>query len=198
MALRVTVGATDEPLSLNDAKDHLRVSSTDEDVLVESQIRAAREWVENRTRRALPTQTFQLTADAFPRARYIELPRSPLVAATTSYSPSVTYLPSTGGTATLSSTAYIVDAESEPGRIVLKDAQSWPSVTLQAANGVRVSFKAGYGASSDVPQGLKQAMQLLVGHYYENREGVVVGSISTNVDMTVNSLVAGFRVPDVP
>jgi len=76
----------------------------------------------------------------------------------------------------MSGADYIVDDKSEPGRIVLAYGKSWPSTTLRTANGVCVTFIAGYGdEASDVPRNIWVGMLLLLGHYYENREAVTSG-----------------------
>jgi hypothetical protein len=82
---------------------------------------------------------------------------------------------------------YFVDIKSTPGRIVLAYGCTWPSVTLRPANGVCVTFIAGYGAASSVPQAVKQAMLLLMGHLYEHREEVTDRSLS-KLPMGVESL----------
>ena len=89
---------------------------------------------------------------------------------------------------------YIVDISSEPGRVVLAYGKSWPSTTLQPANGICIEFDAGYGdAAADVPAAVKQAMLLLIGHLYENREAVTDKS-TVVLPMAVESLLWKNRV----
>lgn len=196
-SLRITSPATEEAVSLWDAKDHMRVSSSHDDTYILGLVKGAREHIENRTRRALVTTTFRLSLEEFPHrphAETIELPRSPLA----STDVTVTYHPSSGGSQTMPSTDFFVDDEAEPPRVVLKDGANWPSDTLRSVNGVEISFKAGYGPSSDVPQALKHAVLLLAGHWYQQREGVVVGSAAQVVPFAVDALIGGYRVPAVP
>jgi uncharacterized phiE125 gp8 family phage protein len=83
---------------------------------------------------------------------------------------------------------YFVDDKSEPGRVALAYNKSWPTLSLRPTNAVVVQFTAGYGdAADDVPQRVKQAMLLLIGHWYEHREAVLTGSISKEIEFT-NSL----------
>ncbi|MCK9569543.1 head-tail connector protein [Candidatus Pacearchaeota archaeon] len=72
---------------------------------------------------------------------------------------------------------YFVDSKSEPGRIVLAYGKSWPSTTLRPVNGICVTYVAGYGYSDEVPQAVKQAMKLLIGHWYENRETTIAMNV---------------------
>src|SRR5690606_14420890 len=146
-----------------------RVDGTDEDTLITGLIAAARETVETFAGRALITQTWELVLDDWPDSDTIKLPRPPLQSVT-----SVTYVDEAGVSHTLSSASYIVDTDSEPGRLVLKAGESWPSETLQAANGVRVRYAAGYGAAAAVPEKFKLAVKLLAVHWYENREPVAM------------------------
>lgn len=173
MALVLVSAPATEPVSLTEAKLHLRVDSTADDSLITALITAAREYVEAFTGRALITQTWDYILDAWPSGDEIVIPLPPLQSVT-----SVTYRDSDGNTSTVSSSTYTVDTDSEPGRVVLLTGYTWPSTTLYAVGGVRVRFVAGYGDNaSDVPQALRQAMLLLVGHWYENREDATTANV---------------------
>lgn len=68
---------------------------------------------------------------------------------------------------------YFVDVKSEPGRVCLNSGASWPTISLRPVNGVCITFIAGYGSTADdVPKKYRQAILLLLGHLYENREAV--------------------------
>ena len=189
--LNLVTGPTVEPVTLDETKLHLRVDITDDDSLIGAKIETAREDVETITRRALITQTWDLYLDAFPSESQIELLMPPLQSVT-----HVKYTDPDGNESTLSSSSYVVDTYSTPGRIVLKDGESWPGDTLQVVNGVEVQFKAGYGDhASDVPRPIRDAVLLLVGHYYENREAVAVGRQRPVVlPMGVEELLWTYRV----
>lgn len=171
IAWKRTVGPTVEPVSLDEAKAHLRVDVNADDLLLERLITAAREYVEEATGRALINQTWQLSLDAWPGEDYIELPRAPLSSIT-----SVVYTDSNNTSNTFSDNNYVADTDSEPGSIVLKYGCEWPTVTLANGQPIKITYVSGYGTTSDsVPQQLRQAILLLVGHWYENREASVVG-----------------------
>lgn len=194
MALRITEPPAEEPVSLPDAKTHLRIEpdDVDEDAYLTALIAAARGYGEDFTRRRFVTQAWSLTLDGFPRGNQIVLPGPPLRSVA-----SVKYFDTTGVEATFQAADYIVDADSEPGRIVLAYARRWPAVVLRPANGVVVTFEAGYGNALAVPKGIKQAILLLVGHWYENREPVVTGTIVSPIPVTVDALLWQHRVPTV-
>lgn len=167
MKLKLYAGPTTEPVTLAEVKLHLRIDHTEEDALLTGLVTAARQLLENDVRRALITQTWELVLDAFPGEGYLCLPRPPLQSVT-----SVTYTTQAGVATTFAASNYVVDTYTEPGRIVLKTGSSWPGETLKEAAGVVVRYVAGFGAASAVPQLFKQAIWLMVGHWYENREAV--------------------------
>ena len=137
-----------------------------DDTLLTALIQAAREYVEGYQNRALCTQTWELVLDNWPIRDSIEMPKPPLQSVS-----SIKYKDSAGTEATWADTNYIVDPDSFLGRVVLADNISWPTVTLYPAGGIRIQFVAGYGLAASVPQTTRQAMLLLIGHWYENREG---------------------------
>lgn len=171
MTLRLITGPTEEPITLGETKEHLRIDLEDDDMLVSAYIKAARELCETVTRTALVTQTWELVLDAFPASDRIEIPLPPLVSVT-----SIKYTSSADVETTVTSTDYRVVTTPWPGYIVLKTGYSWPSTTLKEAEGVVIRFVAGYGTAISVPQSIKEGMLLYAGHLYENREGSLVGA----------------------
>lgn len=155
-----------------------------ENDLLNALITAARQDCEKFQNRAYITQTWELWLDAFPARGCIGLPLPPLASVT-----SIKYYDTDDTEATFSSDDYFVDTKSEPGRVCLNYGESWPSTTLRPANGVCVTFTCGYGdAGSDVPSNVKQAMLLLIAHWYENREAVITGTISSVLPVGVDRL----------
>lgn len=191
LTLKRTSDPASEPVSLGEAKNHLRVDISDDDDLITALITAAREYVEEASRRALITQTWRLSLPQFPAAVEIELPRPPLQSVT-----SVTYTDSDGSSSTFASSKYSVDTDSEPGRVRLVYGEDWPSDTLAETNPVQITYVAGYGdGSSDVPQRWRQAILLTVGHWYENREAVATGGgIPKELPLAVERLINMDRV----
>jgi uncharacterized phiE125 gp8 family phage protein len=168
---RVVSGPVIEPVTLAEARLHLRVDTTDEDVLIAALIRTARELAEARTRRALVTQTIEALFPAFPCGP-LELPRPPLQAVTW-----VRYYDTTDVEFTVSAATYSVDTASLLGRVVLRDGQSWPATTLRPLHGVIVRYTAGYGdGAGDVPERIRQWMLLTVGELYARREYATPGA----------------------
>ncbi len=190
MALTLITAPASEPVTLVETKLHLRVDVDADDDLITALIQSAREYVEMVTRRALITQTWDYHADKFPSSREIALTYPPLQSVTGVY-----YTPLGEAEQTFAPASYVVDVHGTPGRLLLADGASWPGDTLVEANGVRVQFVAGYGdAVDDVPRVVRQAVLLMVGHLYENREATAgVGNVR-EIPIGVAALLWTYRV----
>lgn len=186
MTRELITAPTVEPLELAEVKEHLRVVAADEDSLLESLIIAARERVELFTERALLQQTWAVYLDAFP-AGEIRLAMPPLIAVAT-----VEYYDSDGVEQTLDAAEYYEDNKSKPARLV--PVTSWPATQCRP-NAVTITYTAGYGtAATSVPQVIKQAMLLMIGEMYENREETVIGTIVSSLPLTAERLLRPFRL----
>ena len=138
--------------------------------------------------RALMTQTWDLFLDVFPAgSKSIQIPLPPLQSVT-----SVKYINPDGNLITLDASKYIVDIAATPGLIHAAYGESWPDTRCQS-NAVTVRFVAGYGTAAAVPEPVKAALKLLVGHWYQNREPVNIGNITTPLPMTVDYLLSAYR-----
>lgn len=173
-----------EPITVAEAKSHLRVEISDDDTLIGNLVKAVRQHAETVLRRALITQTWDLFLDAFPSANgAIAVPLPPLQTVG-----SIKYVDANGITQTLSSAKYKVDVATAPARIVPAYDEDWPK-TREEINAVTVRFTAGYGAAgSNVPEKIRQAMLLVIGHWYENREEVVIGGAPAPIPFAAKSL----------
>ncbi len=163
MPLKLITAPASEPITTAEAKTALRIDTSDQDTLIAAFITAAREQCEQHTGRALLTQTWERTLDAFPDNE-IRLGWPPIIAIT-----SVKYIDVDGVEQTLAANVYTLDNDTEPGWLLLADGQSWPA-TSDVANAVRVRFTAGYASAAAVPQSLKTWITLKVGELIENRE----------------------------
>jgi len=160
MAIKVITAVTTEPVTLVEAKAHLRVDVADDDTLITEQIGVAREFAEHYTGRALAPQTLELALDAFP-SRSIALQGVPVTSIT-----SIKYKDAEGVEQTVSAADYSLNDYGITASVELAAGTEWP-VTQVASNAVKVRYVAGYTAA---PKAVKAAMLLLVGHLYENRQ----------------------------
>jgi uncharacterized phiE125 gp8 family phage protein len=180
---RVITPPAIEPLTLSEAKAQCRVDITTDDALLATLISVSRDTCERIAWRAFLTQTIELWLDAWPASNAIALPRPPLQSVT-----KVEYYDTADVKSTLSSTIYSVDTISEPGKLWLKYNQTWPATSLREHNAICVTYVAGWTNPVDVPQSARQAMLLLIGHWYENRESVLIGTISKPLEFGVQAL----------
>ncbi len=156
-----------EPVSLSDAKTHLRVDTESDDDQILALITAAREWCENYTQRTFVHTQWTMTFDTFPWE--IELPRPPVAVASGNTATTITYAMEGGGTATLATSEYRVDRTSEPGVIRTVYAGTWPSHLLDR-NSISVTWWGGYGEDgTKVPKVVRSAILMLVAYWYERR-----------------------------
>jgi uncharacterized phiE125 gp8 family phage protein len=186
--LRLKVPPATEPVTLLEATSHLRVDITDDNTYIQGTlIPAAREYCEGILNRAMITQSWELSFDDWPDFP-VSIPVPPLASVA-----SITYYDVTNTGTVWPTTEYYVDTDSEPGRVDLADGKSVPNVSLRSINAVKIAFAAGYGATeTSIPVKFRQAMLLLIGHWYQNREAV--GTASQEIEFAVNSLLGIDRV----
>jgi uncharacterized phiE125 gp8 family phage protein len=177
-----------EPVTLAEAKEFLRLSHDDDDATVAALIAAARGQVEARTRRALITQGWRLTRDVWPASGAIPILPVPLQAVT-----AVDVYGADGLLRMLDVDAFAVDAAAAPA--LLQFAKAAPPAPGRPYGGIEIDIVAGYGDEADaVPQPLRQAVRLLVAHWYENRRIVAASGETAQLPASVAALIAPFRV----
>lgn len=173
MALIQTVAPSSEPVSVAEVKAHLRITTVDDNELLESYIKASRHQAENYMKRQVLPATWQLKFDDFSNStQAVTLPRPPL--SSTASDVTITYINSTvsgSSSTTLSSTAYTVDNDSEPGRVYPSHGNEWPTDVLDVNFAVTIQYITGY-VSESVPENIKLWIKQSVGAMYEFREPV--------------------------
>ncbi len=162
MGSSLVTAPTTEPVRLADLQQHLRVDDTNSDALLANYLRVARQYVENCTRRALITQTWDATFDdGWPMVdgvHRIDLPMQPVQSVT-----SVTYVDDSGATQTLATNQYVLRDTGPDNLAYIAPAYgvSWPGVRTQP-QAVTVRYVAGYGTATAVPDSLRVAIMLHV------------------------------------
>lgn len=191
MALSLITGPAIEPVTLEEAKAHCRVDTSDDDGLLADLVIAATRHCERFTHRRFISQVLEDRRDAAPCSVW-ESPTAPVLSIT-----SVSYVDTAGATQAWSSTLYRTDlpagATAGPARLTPIFAGSWPQ-TQAVINAFTVRFVAGYGTTAaSVPYDIKAAIKLMVGHLYANREAVNVGNIVTPLPLAVESLLWPYK-----
>lgn len=181
-----------EPVTLDEARDHLRVVpySTDsdgegvhpDDAYISALIVAARQYCESFLERALISQTLEFALDSFPTEE-IKVVRPNILEVE-----SIKYDSDTEQT--VDPEDYGIDDYRADQWIV--PVSAWP-VSSGAANSVRIRYIAGYGETAeDVPMAIRQALLLLVGHWYAHRESVDASNLA-ELPMGVNALLRPYQ-----
>lgn len=190
--LKLHTGPAAEPITLTEAKKHLYEDDTHNDAEINQMITEARKWVEEQTDAQLITATWTMTLDRFPDgSKWLVLPRWPVTSVE-----EIRYTDASGQSETLDLQSIVTRLESHGrARIARAQWQAWPS-TLSTPDAVAIDFECGYGGASDVHETFKRAMLLLIGHWYENRSAVEVGTITKEVEFGVNALLEQMRPAD--
>lgn len=98
---------------------------------------------------------------------------------------SITYVDNAGAEQTLATSVYDTDIYNRPGRVFLKDSQSWPSIRGDTY-GLTINYTAGFGpALTDVPEDIRIAILMLAAHWVRTREAVS--------DETLKEVPMGYR-----
>ena len=171
--IRETSAPAEEAVSLAEAKAHLKVDFTADDDYITALITAARQQAEEYTNLALVDTTYEQAFDGFPATTRLNphqslvLWRSPVISVT-----SLVYTAEDGTSTTEPSANYKVDTYRKPGSISPVYGYSWQSAQDIPAS-VVVTFRAGYADAASVPAPIKQALLLMIGAWYDNREDSV-------------------------
>lgn len=192
-----------EPLTLAQGRKHLRLTAVGsppvhpEDDLVTASIAAARRRVENHTHRALVTQQWRLELDRWPENSRIVLPKPPLMSVD-----SIEYVDLAGDTQTLDPDLYQVMRPTGPtadrAEIIPAYLAVLPAMRCYPGSLI-INFTAGYGSGgspddsvANIPADVIAALKLLLGHYFENRQEVIVGSTAAQLPAAVEALLSSY------
>jgi uncharacterized phiE125 gp8 family phage protein len=188
MPLILMSGPAVEPVSLSEAKAHCRVDSETEDTLISSLILAARLHIEQQLDLALISQSWSYYLDQWPADDHVELPLAPLM-----YVQSVVTYNAADEATSVDPADYSIDTASRRPRIAFNSGVGRP-VPGRSVNGIEIAFTAGYGTTADdVHMPIRQALKMLIAHWYEAREPVVISQHAESVPATVASLIAPYR-----
>ena len=160
-----TVAPASTPVSLSEAKAHLRVTSSAEDAVIQMYLDAAVSYLDGWAGvlgRCMVTQTWAQTFSDFPSTDTLALPFPEVQSVV------VTYQDSAGDGQTLDASRYELVRLNTGSALVLADNEVWPDVD-DTQSAVTITMVVGYGATSAVPAPLKQAILLHIGSMYEAR-----------------------------
>jgi uncharacterized phiE125 gp8 family phage protein len=186
MALILTAPPAAEPVTLAEAKAHLRLDGTAEDTLVASLILTARLHIEAALGLALITQAWSDLLDAWPEGG-VGLPIRPVQSVS-----AVKVTAADGAVTVLPPDRYLLDGAGLPPRLVPVGGP-FPDPGA-AALGIEIAFIGGYGdAAADVPSPIRQALLMLIAHWFEHREPIHDAAV-TRIPSSVSELLLPYRL----
>lgn len=192
MAEKLVAAAERAPVSRDEAKRHLRINHSEDDFYLDSLILTATSHAESWTRRAFITQSWSYCPELsewWSLRTGIRLPRSPLQSIT-----AFRYYNDRGLLTIWDAGNYEADLISTPGAVYVRDGDTWPEVEDRRNLPVEIEYIAGYGdRPDDVPFPIRHAILMLIGHWYANREIVAIGTIVSDIPLTVDHLLAPHR-----
>lgn len=192
MSYNITVEPTVEPVTLAEARVHLRNDDESyDDTYITNLIVTARKLCEKYCNRVFVTQTWQQNESKF--GAYIDLKVNKVQSVT-----SITYIDIAEVEQTLPTANYQVDLLSDTATIYEGVSAGFPSISTSTINPIKITYVCGYGLAAAVPQDIKQAILLMISHLYENREGVIVpvGGFVNQIPMpkAVKDILGFYRV----
>jgi len=160
LGLKLITAASAGAVTLDAAKAHCSVETSDWDTQFNAWIAAATAMAEAVTGRAIGTQTWEYSLPGF--VDTISLPKGPVTSVV-----SITYLDANRASQTLATSYYLTDLVSDPQAIVRDPNTIWPDTAYGVPNAVTVQFQTGFSA---VPPMIAQAVLLTIANWWMNRE----------------------------
>jgi uncharacterized phiE125 gp8 family phage protein len=182
-----TVAPSDTPVSVTEVKAQLDITYTDKDTLITGLLNAAVSMLDGWSGilgRCLVTQTWRQDYDDFRSC--LRLPLFPVASIT-----SVKYFDTSAAEQTIDPSNYTLRHDERGAYVEFKSTYSFPALNVEAA-AVNVIYVCG-SAAADVPPAIKNAIMLLVRHWFDNPSAVVVGVPAQTMPMAVDALIAPFR-----
>ena len=186
-SLVVTTAAVNPLFTTAQAKAHLKVDVSDDDTIIDNIVLAATQSCEIFTNQYFIDTVVTQYSDTW--NDFYTLYKSPVASIT-----HVKYYDSNDSQQTLASSNYILGHYSKPARIGVAVGGTLPNLS-DRINAVEVKYTVGYGtASSDVPEGIRQAVLLTIGNFYQNRESVITGRTATELPLSSQYLLEQYKI----
>ena len=179
--LTITTEPTQEPVTLQEVKEYLRIEDNTDERLLRPFIETARRFAEEHMGRTLMQTTYTMFVDAYDEMadplwegvktgpylnyykNYVILPRPPVTSVT-----SVSTFDDSDTETTMASSKYYVDSAREPARVVLRQGETFPTA-LRVANAIKVVYVAGYSSQYSIPEPIRMGILQHIAYMYEHR-----------------------------
>lgn len=182
MLRRIGAAAT-PPVTLAEAKARLRVTHDDENAVITAMIASACDQIGEMAGRVLSSETWEVMMSDFPAA--VRLPKSPVIALT-----SVTYLDAVEAVQAAVLGDFALVQSDDWSHVQPAVGKAWPTPGVDREDAARIRFSAGY---TTLPAALKEAVLLMVGHLFRNREGVSPDAM-TEPPLSISALVSTHKL----
>ena len=204
--LTVTTEPTQEPVTLQEVKEYLRLEDSVDERNLRPMVEAARRYAEEYLNRSLMSQTLTLYLDTFSdkdnplwegvrtgpymnyHKDYILLPKSPVTSVT-----SVKTYDDEDTATTFASTRYYVDTASEPARVVLRTGETFPTA-LRVANAIEVIYVAGQSSPYSIAEPIRLGILQHVAFLYEHRGDMGEYQQALKMPPMIATLYAPYRI----
>jgi len=194
MNVLLVTAPTLEPITVQEAKEHLYIDTADNDSYVSTVVKAATNHIENWTRRAIMTQTWDYWIDGFPSCNYITLPFGNLQSVTSIIYKESDWASALDDVTMTPTTDYLVETNGTGlGRIVLPYAVTWPAGALYPSNPIKIRFVCGWTTQALVPSNIKAAVKLVCADLFEMRGEPTIGA-TVVPNNTIEALLASERL----
>jgi len=200
MRIQLVTAPIEEAVTELEFKQHavLPIGFTGDDAYIRHILAVARRQVEDWTARRLVDSTYDLWIDGWPAGDEIVIPFPPLIWTVADSYVSYIHSPSTSAigvvtytTTTWPTTEYLVDTDSEPGRIVLNYGKQYPTTTLRPYNPIQIRFDCGWADTDDIPEELKQGILLMATDMFEIRQDTIIGGVKELTLKRARNLIDG-------
>lgn len=191
---RLVTPPSGSPVSLDEVKQHLNVDFTDDDAKLEIYITAAAEYLDGWSGilgRCILSQQWSQGFYGFCESGALRLPFPDVTAV------AVSYYDAAGDLQILPPESYELLADGIGSFIQIKRQFSLPALDCDRAEKVTATLTAGMAATPDkVPKPIKQAILLLVGSWYENRETASNAATFSALPMGFDALIAAYKIKE--
>tara|TARA_R110002050_G_scaffold2385_2_gene13909 strand:+ start:2451 stop:3029 length:579 start_codon:yes stop_codon:yes gene_type:complete len=184
---KVITAAASNVLTTSEVKSHLKVDTTADDTLIDNLIIAATNSCQEYTNRFFIETEITQYGDKW--SDVAELFKSPVIADLFN----ILYYDTNGDPQVLATSKYTLDNISEPARLAPAPGESWPDI-IDGLNAVEVNYKVGTRLAANVDNAIKQALLLTIGHWYQNREAVIVGRQVNEMPMSAKYLLDQYKI----
>tara|TARA_R100000655_G_C2981256_1_gene191849 strand:- start:850 stop:1431 length:582 start_codon:yes stop_codon:yes gene_type:complete len=186
-SFKVNTPASTAIITTAEAKSHLKVDTSADDTLIDNLVQAATDSAQKFTNRFFINTVIIQYGDIWNDILVLFKSKVNSIE-------HIKYYDSDNTLQTLDTAIYLSDMNHQPARIGLSPNKTFPKLA-DRINAVEVKYQVGYGTGAvDVPQGIKQAVLLIVGNWYENRQQVVIGRIATELPKSAQYLLEQYKV----